>query len=408
MAETVAKKVMQKRFYLRHAVPVVVWLATVAVVVWLFYGRLQQFEAVGIARGQVRQVAASCTGRIKEIRVPLFAPVKEGQPLVVVDTVADSELVDEAKLRTELATAAAEAESLGALLIPTEEQLRFDTARLQNSREDNGRRFEVDVESARLRIVELQATIASDGVLLDDLAMQVKINQKLLEDDAIVPYEADRVKGQHDSFLKKIQENERLLELSRVTLQQAEQRRDTFTVQKLPRQSEDAALEAIRKQIGVQEVLVQGLIRQLSVWKARREVELTSPIDGVVIPIHGQRNDTLLQRPGEELWRQAGEVVNAGDAILAVAEEKPTEIVMYVPEQQLGHLEKGMPVELARTRTPPQVVSSTIAHIGPAVELMPQRLWLNPALPQWGLPVLIQIPPGLDLIPGEIVRIRGL
>ena len=103
MAETVAKKVMFKHFYLRHAVPVTVWLVAVGAVVWLFYQRAQQFEAVGMARGQVRQVAATCTGRIKKSRRPLFSPVKAGQPLVVLDTVADNELVDEAKLRTELA-----------------------------------------------------------------------------------------------------------------------------------------------------------------------------------------------------------------------------------------------------------------------------------------------------------------
>ena len=32
----------------------------------------------------------------------------------------------------------------------------------------------------------------------------------------------------------------------------------------------------------------------------------------------------------KRLVRQAGEVVNAGDPILAVAEAEPTEIVMYV------------------------------------------------------------------------------
>lgn len=408
MAETVAKKVMFKHFYLRHAVPVMVWLVAVGAVVWLFHQRAQQFEAVGIARGQVRQVAASCAGRIKEIKIPLFSPVKAGQPLVIVDTVVDNELVEEAKLRTDLAAAAAEVESLGAQLIPTQELLRVEAASLQSRRENSGRRFEVDVDSARLRILELQATIVCDRGLLDDLAVQVKARQKLVEEDAMVPYEAERIKAQHDSLLKKIQENERLLEQTRISLQQTEQRRDAFVAQESPKQSEDAALEAIRKQIGVQEAVVKGLIEQLAAWKARREVKLTSPIDGVTIPIHGQRNDTLLQRPGEELWRQAGEVVNAGDPILAVAEAEPTEIVMYVSQQQLGSLKEGMPVELAKAWTPAPPAESQIAKIGPTIELMPQRLWLNPAIPQWGLPVLIRIPPGLSLLPGELVRIRGL
>ena len=100
--------------------------------------------------------------------------------------------------------------------------------------------------------------------------------------------------------------------------------------------------------------------------------------------------------------------MRAGDPILAVAEAEPSEVVAYVNEQQLGRLKKGMPVELVKTRMPPQIAPSQIADLGPTIELMPQRLWRNPNFPQWGLPVLVRIPPGLDLIPGEIVGIRGL
>lgn len=408
MAEKVAKKVMLKRLYVRHVVPVTVWLVAVAVVVWLFYERVQRFEAVGMARGQVRQIAANCTGRIQRIDVQLFDPVKAGQPLVVVDTVTDSELVDETKLRAQFATAGAEAERLSAELIPTQEKLRADATNMQMNQKDNGRRFEMDVDSARLRILDLQATLAREQVTLNGLAVQVKINQKLLEEEAIVPFELEKVKVQYEGAARQVQENERRLEEAKAALTQTQQRRDEFTAHELPEQSEDAALEAIRKQIVVQEEIMQGLLEQLAAWKARRGVELKSPIDGVIIPIHGQRNDALLQRPGEEVLRQVGEVVRAGEPILVVAEAKPTEVVMYVNEQQIGYLKKGMPVELVKNRMPAQIARSQIAEIGPTIELMPQRLWRSPAIPQWGMPVLIGIPPGLELIPGEVVGIRGL
>jgi multidrug resistance efflux pump len=100
--------------------------------------------------------------------------------------------------------------------------------------------------------------------------------------------------------------------------------------------------------------------------------------------------------------------VKAGDPILVVAEEKPTEVVAYVSEQQLGFVKERMPVELVKTRMPAGIAASQVVQIGPAIEPMPQRLWRSPNIPQWGLPVLIEIPPGLDLIPGEVVGIRGL
>ncbi len=399
-----------RRFYLRHAVPVAVWLVAVGMVVWLFHERVQRFETLGIARGQVRQVAATCTGRILKIPedVALFKPVKKDQTLVVLDTVAENEQVNEAKLRAELAAAGAEVEYLSAQLIPTQQQLRVETARLQDNRQDNWRRFEVDVDSAHLRILELQGTLASDRVDLDDLAMRVKIARKLLEENAIVPYEWERIKTQHESLARKIQENERLLEQAKVAFQQAQQRRDAFRTQELPMPSEDAALEAIHKQIQVQEKVMNGLLEQLAAWKSRREVKLTSPIDGIIIPIHGQRNDMVLQRPGEDVVRRPGEVVRAGDPILAVAEAEPNEVVAYVDEQQLGRLKERMPVELIKTQMRAPPVPSKIRTIGPTIELMPQRLWRNPNVPQWGLPVLVEIPPGLKLVPGEVVGIRGL
>ena len=295
MKEKVARNYMLKGFYLRHAVPVTVWLVAVAAVVWLFYERAQRFEAVGIARGQVLQIAASSTGRIVDIPVKLFDPVKVGQTLAKVDTVADNEQAEEAKLKTQLATAGAEAERCSAELIPTEEKLRADAANMQMNQKDNGRRFEMDVASARLRILDLQATLAAERVDLEVLAVQVKISQKLLAEEAMVPFEFEKIKVRYESTAKRVQENEQRLEEAKVVLAQAQQRRDEFATHEVPEPSEDAALEAIRKQIAVQEEIMKGLLEQLAALKARRAVELKSPIDGIIIPIHGQRNDALLQ-----------------------------------------------------------------------------------------------------------------
>jgi multidrug resistance efflux pump len=408
MAEKVAKIVMRKHLYLRHLVPLTIWLAAVAAVTWLFFQRVQRFEAVGIARGQVRQIAANCTGRIVEIRAPLYAPVQKGQTLVVVDTVTDNEQADEAKLRSQLAAAAAEAERFSAQLVPTQEKLRADCANMQMNQKDNWRRFEMDVDGARLRILDIQASLAAERVNLDELAVQVKINQKLLEEEAIVPFELEKIKVRYESAAKRVQENEQRLEEAKTVLAETQQRRDEFNTHEVPEQSVDAALEAIHKQIAVQEQIMKGLLEQLAAWKTRRAVELKAPIDGILIPIHAQRNDALLQRPGEEILRRPGEVVRAGDPILAVAEAEPTEIVAYVNEQQLGYLKDQMPVELVKTHLPPQIGQSKVVSIGPTIELMPQRLWRTPNLPQWGRPVLIDIPAGLRLVPGEVVGVRGL
>jgi len=397
-----------KRYYLRHTVPVLVWLVATTGVVWLFYQRAGRFEVVGIARSHVRQVAASSTGRIKEIRFELFAPVRTGQTVATLDTVCDNEQLLKAELETQLAMAGAEAERLLALLIPTQEQMVADNADMQLSREDNQRRFEVDVESARLRVLQLQVPIASEQITLDGLAADVKMLEKLLADDAVAPQDLERVRVQYEGSARKIEEDKRLLEQAKLDWQQAEQRCAEFAKYELPKRSEDAALEAIRKEIRVKEELMKGLLAQLAALKTRQAVELKSPIDGIIVPIHPQQNDALEQTPGEQAMRRPGEVVTAGEPILAVAQREPNEIVAYVNERQLAYFEKGMSVELVKTRTPAQIAPSTVVEVGPAIEVMPQRLWRNPNVPQWGRPVLVEIPQGLALLPGELVGIRRL
>jgi multidrug resistance efflux pump len=409
MKEKQAKKdYMVKRSYLRHMVPMTVWLGAVVAVGWLFYQRSESFQIVGIAQSQVRQVASDCIARIIDIPVELFQPVKAGQTLAILNTVPADEWMTETQLKSQIAAAAAEIERLMASLVPTQEQLLADAANFQINHADNVRRFAVDAEGARLHVLEVQASIASEDILLNKLAMELQATEKLVAEKVIVPFELEKIKVEHDSTIKKIEEYQQELEQAREDQVEAERRRDEFARQEVPQTSVDDALEAIRKEAKVQEETMKGLQEQIVVFKARAAVELKSPIDGVVIPISGKANDALLKRQGEETIRRPGEVVAAGDPILAVAQTEPTEIVAYASELQVGLLEQDMTVELVKMRYPAQIAESRVLSIGPTIELMPQRLWRSQNMPQWGRPVVIEIPRGLAIIPGELVGIRGL
>lgn len=402
------KDYMVKRSYLRHVAPMAVWLSAVAAVVWLFYQRSESFQMVGIAQSQVRQVASDCVARITEISVELFQPVKAGQTLAILNTVTANEWMTEVELKSQIATAAAEIERLMALLIPTQEELLANAANLQISHADNQRRFAVDVEAARLNVLKVQTEIADAEILLNSLAVQLQSTEKLVEEKVVVPFELEKVRTDYESAAKKIREYQEALRQAQEDQAQAERRRDEFARQELPQTSVDDALEAIRKEARVQEELIKGLQRQIAAFRARTAVEIKSPIDGVVIPISGKANEALLKRQGEETIRRAGEVVAAGDPILAVAQTEPTEIIAYASEQQAGLLEQQMRVELVKMGYPSQIAQSRVLSIGPTIELMPQRLWRSPTIPQWGRSVVIEVPAGLAVIPGELVGIRGL
>jgi len=392
----------------RHILPILVWLCVVAAVVGLFTRRSQRFEVLGIAQGQVRQIASTSTGRLKSVPVQLFEKVKAGQTLAIVDTVLDNEQLLEADLQSQLTTALAEIEHLAAQLVPTQDTMLAEKADREINRVAELRRFIVDTEQAKLQILTLKTQMASDEIVLEDLAVEVKITEDLLEKEAVAPYELQKAKVQYESLAKKTVENQRMLEQAEQDWEQAQQRLDSFVQRQMEHPSVDGVLEVIRKEIRVQEELMRGFFAQLDALKSRRSLELKSPFDGVVIPIQGQANQTILRRAGEDVIRREGEVIRAGDPIMALAELEPTEIVAYISENQLGLVKEKTTVEIIKNRYPEQKARCEVNYVGPTIELMPQRLWRNPNIPQWGRPVVIKIPERLELVPGELVGIRDL
>ena len=376
-----------------HILHILVWLGVVACVVMLFRHRSQRFEILGIAQGRIHQVSAPVDGRLKIVSVELFEDVGKGQTLAV---------LDDTQLNAQITVIHAEIEHLTSQLLSTQDTMLAEAANLETDAIAAQRRFNVDVENARLRILEQKALIETDKVTLEDLAVEVKIATELLEKDIIAPYELQKAQVFYNVVAKRIEENQHLLAQAEQDLQQARRRRDEFAQRQPVHPSVDSALEIIRKQIAVQEKIIDELSVQ------REALIITSPVDGKVIQIQVNANQAAVRRPGEDVLRKSGEVVLAGDPILVVAETEPTEIVAYIGQEQLAKVKETMVVQLIKNTEPAQIASSQVIRLGPTMELMPQQLWLNPNIAQWGRLVLIKIPPGLKLLPGETVGIRGL
>jgi multidrug resistance efflux pump len=391
-----------------HFFPVLVWLCALLCVVFLFSRRSQRFEVIGIAQSQVHQIAATCTGRLTEVNVDLFEQVEAGQTLAVIDTILENEQIFEAELKSQLSAVLAEIEHLTAQLVPTQDILLAEEADREMNKVTETRRFVIDVEQARLQVLQLKAQIASDQVILEDLAIEVQITEDLLQQEAVSPYELQKAKVQYSSLSEKVEEYKRLLKQAENDLELAEQRLKEFETVQLQHPDVDRAIDVIRKEIGVQEKLMDGLLTQLEALDSSRAIELKAPYDGVVIQIQGQANQAILRRPGEDIIRRVDEVVQAGDTIMAVAELKPSEIVAYINESQLEIVKEKPLVEVIKNRPPEQIATCEVTYVGPVMELMPERLWSNPNVPQWGCPVVIKIPERLELVSGELVGVRKL
>lgn len=366
-----------------HILPILIWIGAVACVVVLFRQRTQRFEVLGIVQGRVHQVAATCDGRVIDVRVQLFERVSQEQPLAVIDTVLDDE-----NLQAQLDTALAEVQHLKAQLVATQQRLLAEAANRQTDWTVTHRRFSVDVENSKLRVLELMTIIETDRTALEGIELDNKVSiiQNISDQSDAALFRFQRAKVQYNTLAKKIGENQRLLKQARSDLDTAQKRLADFSRQQPQQPSVDSQLEVVHKQIIVQEQRMKELLAR------RTLLVLKCPFDGVVSQLH--------HRPGE--------AVLAGDLILTVAETKPGEIVAYANEVHLSRVRERMAVELIKNRAPAQIARSQVVHLGANIELMPQQLWRNPNIPQWGRPVLIGVPPGLELVPGELVGIRGL
>ncbi|MBN1126324.1 MAG: hypothetical protein JXA82_15060, partial [Sedimentisphaerales bacterium] len=73
------------------ALPIIVFISVLGIVAGLFYHRAQCFESIGIARGRVYQIAATCSGRLETVQVRLFEKVARGQPVAILNAVLENE-----------------------------------------------------------------------------------------------------------------------------------------------------------------------------------------------------------------------------------------------------------------------------------------------------------------------------
>jgi len=139
----------------RHLAPIVIWLAACAGTGWLFTHRAQRCEMAGIAQGQHCRVSSLIDGRLLAAPVQRFEQVKRGQTLAV---------LEDGRIRAELATAAAETARLQAELAATEDRLAAEALVLDTEFLAEARRFAIDLENTRLKALELTVELETDRI----------------------------------------------------------------------------------------------------------------------------------------------------------------------------------------------------------------------------------------------------
>jgi multidrug resistance efflux pump len=292
-------------------------------------------------------------------------------------------------------------------LVHTQNLLLAEAKNLENRLITDQRRFYVDVENSKLRVLELEALIKIDQLTLEESGLSTKEFQTRSIDVPTASPDADyyqlkTLKAQSTTLEQKIETTKHQLAEAKLELQKAQQRLDDFLKLQPQAPPVDSAMNVLLEAIKVQQLRVKELLARKNL------ITLKSTIDGMIIQVQGRPRDVALRRPGELVIRRPGEVVLAGDTVVTVAETVPREIIAYLNQNQLSNVRKEMPVQLVKNQKPAQIAHSQVASVGYTLERMPEWLWEIPNTPQWGVPVLIKIPPRMQLSPGEIVAIRGL
>ncbi|MCI0499206.1 MAG: efflux RND transporter periplasmic adaptor subunit [Planctomycetales bacterium] len=370
----------------QKTLPVLVWLSAVAGVAVLFLQQGAPVDFTGMAIAQEQMMTVAESGYIKSIPVQLYQEVKKGDTLAVVQisTVGMAEY-DTTLIESRRATAQAELEHLKAELAAMEAE--FEAEQIDRNRDtyEIQRRLAVDVEQARLGILQIKTDLEPGRSLLKDLELEVRIAEDLFKDNAIESYEVQKIKSECEVARQTVQTNEGLLAQAEEHYAHARLRLEEFTQSAPLPALLTQRLEPFIKAVSVQEKLLNEFIRP------NDTVVLTAPFDGVV--------SNLLYKPGQAVMRDI--------PIMTIVKPAPDYVAAWVSQRQIRRLQVDMPIHIITRNNPPQMIASRIVRISPSIEPLPERMWQSPGIPEWGQVVIIPIQAGTNLVPNEIVGIKG-
>lgn len=349
---------------------VVVWLVAMAAALILLAGRASEYEYVGLARTIEYEVSAVSVGRVASLPVSLYEPVDAGQVVA---------LLDDSALRTRLATAAAELERLDGALAAEAARNTVHAADVSGEL----RRFQVDEQQLTLELLALQVEIESDRIELERLELSVERAWRLHQVGLIAEADLDDARLQHDAMAKRVEENEILLARTKEELHRLSQRRASFESRFSAADEADPLLRPLQDAIRVQTQRIRELEGE------RKALVLRTPVTGCV----------------RQVLARTGQAVVPGEPVVVVAETVASEVLAYLPETGDSDPRPQDRVLVSHLGRPNTVVEAMIDRIGPSVEQLPQRLWRDPAVPEYGLPVVVSGIAALGMIPGERVTI---
>lgn len=332
-----------------NLIPVVVFGGVVATIVNQWH-KLDGSGIAGVAEGTRSLIMAPQVGVLQDVKVRPYELVKAGQPLATflpLDPRAKLDLL--------------------------QSELQIARLRMEPSLADQ---HALDYERLRVDNLRLRQELALAKVNLQRAENALRRNSQLRQEKLVSEETYDVSVRDRDMYHAEIEEKTKaILEI--------EDRMAKLRVLGEPEhpgtnQSARAMLAGLDAKI----------LEASSSWSA---IPLLAPISGMVHIVN----------------RQAGEYVTEGEPLITINSEKSDRIVAYIRQPYTLEPEVGMEVEVATRTRHRHKFRAEVSQIGAQVEAITNSLAFLRlgALVDAGLPVVVNLPPGENIRPGEIVDI---
>jgi multidrug resistance efflux pump len=143
-------------------------------------------------------------------------------------------------------------------------------------------------------------------------------------------------------------------------------------------------LSTIHAEAQVQEANLRGIELEID------GLEIRSPVTGKIV--------TISRHPGQS--------VQLGTEVMVVAREQSESAIAYLRSDLRIRPELDMRVYVWPRDGRSRPVEARVAGVGPQMQEIPELVARSQKVREWGLPVMVRLPPGYRARPGEVVNVR--
>lgn len=346
----------------RHA-PLLVWLACLGGVVWLYQDVGGTNRVLGFAHGVEYPIAPLAPARVSNVAVDVGEAVISGQVVATLDTTEMDEEVAVERAKRIQAVARLEA----AVEEAKRQSLVDERALAREFAAADGRFSE-----ARARRDEAQAEISvqqSERRRLKRLVAQGLVDQSRLA----------TLEARIATLSARARSAKSAVESSRIQRDDAQRRAE------LPME------ERITRIVAPMEAALEVIDARLRTLQERRErLVLRAPADGHIASIH----------------LQTGGVAGPREPVATVIGQSGGKVVACLVESSALDVSVGDPARLYKRNGTGEVMRGHVVGMGPIVDTLPSRCRPNVQQKAWGRDVVILLDEPENLLPGQVLDVE--